>query len=199
MLRDVRRRAIAPLLAISRHPFRIAAVLFGLAAGACTHNGQPIGPLSVVRTTTIAIDSIEGPPAALASALEAKLKEAAEARQIEIVAREEQAQYRLRGYLTAHAERGKTSVAWVWDIYGPDARRAARVTGEEAGQNVAGTVSADAWAAADDRVLRKIAQSGIERVVTFVNSSDPFLPSFAVGDFPRGLASAQATAPTQLR
>ena len=50
-------------------------------------------------------------------------------------------------------------IAWVWDVYDRDQQRALRLSGEEP----AGKAGRDAWAAADDLVLRKIAQAGLER------------------------------------
>jgi hypothetical protein len=200
MASRVWRRPFAPSCCVRRHQVRvIAAALLGLATGACAYNGQPIGPFAASRNTTIAIESIEGPPPALAGTLAANLKEAAEARQLAIVAREEQAQYRLRGYLTTHAEHGKTSVSWVWDIYGSDQRRAARITGEEPGRDKAGDKSADAWAAVDDRVLRRIAQSGVDRVLLFLNTAETSKPAFAMGVFPREIIQASGAPPTEFR
>ena len=44
-----------------------------------------------------------------------------------------QADYRLRGYLAAHAEGATTSIVWVWDVYGAGQRRAFRLSGEDKG------------------------------------------------------------------
>ena len=50
-------------------------------------------------------------------------------------------------------------IAWVWDVYDNNQQRALRLSGEEP----AGKAGRDAWAAADDLVLRKIAQAGPQR------------------------------------
>lgn len=192
MLRKVWRRVLAPPRGERRHRVRIfAAALFGLVTAGCNFIEQPIGPLAASRAATIAIESIEGPPTAMIGTLTANLKDAAEIRQLAIVAREDQAQYRLRGYFTAHAERGKASIAWVLDIYGPDLKRVARISGEEPARNDGG----DAWAAADSRVLRRIAQSGMDRISQFLNPSESGRPSLAAGDLTRGIVHAR-TAPT---
>ena len=47
-------------------------------------------------------------------------------------------------------------IAWVWDVYDRNQQRALRLSGEEP----AGKAGRDAWAAADDLVLRRIAQAG---------------------------------------
>jgi len=146
--------------------------LLGLTAAACNYNGEPIGPLAANRTATIAIESIDGPPPAVSRRLAINLSEEAEARKLAVVAREEPAQYRLRGYLSPHVERGQTTIIWVWDVYGADKRRALRITGEEPSTNNGGDSSRDGWGAVDERVLRRIAQSGIDRILIFLNSSE---------------------------
>ena len=48
-------------------------------------------------------------------------------------------------------------ISWVWDVYDGNQQRALRLSGEEP----AGKAGRDAWAAADDLILRKIAQAGL--------------------------------------
>ena len=63
------------------------------------------------------------------------------------MSREGSASYRVRSYLAAQVSRGRTTIAWVWDVYDRDQQRALRLSGEEP----AGKAGRDAWAAADDR------------------------------------------------
>jgi hypothetical protein len=84
-----------------------------------------------------------------------------------VVPREELAQYRLRGYLTPHVERGTTTITWVWDVYGADKKRVLRITGDEP----SGNNSKDAWAAVDERVLRRIARNGMDRILIYLSAS----------------------------
>jgi hypothetical protein len=154
---------------MSRHLLRLLAVsLLALTAAACKYTGEPLGPLAAARSATIAIDSIDGPPQALTKKFATNLSEEAEVRKLAIVGRDDPAQYRVRAYLSMHAERGKSSVTWVWDVYGADKRRALRITGEEANPNT----SREEWAAVDERVLRQIARNGMDRLLIFLNSSE---------------------------
>jgi len=146
----------------------LALAIAGLAVAGCDINGQPMGPLAAGRTATIAIESIEGPPQAVTRRLAIDLGEEAETRKLVIVSGDEAAQYRLRGYLSTHVEHGKSSIVWVWDMYGNDKRRALRITGEEQSAND----SHDAWAAVNEGVLRKIARSGMDRILVYLNSTD---------------------------
>lgn len=146
----------------------ITLLLLGLSAAACNYNGEPIGPLAASRGATLAIDSIDGPPQALARKLATSITEEAEARKLAVVPREEAAQYRLRGYLSPHVERGGTAITWVLDVYGADKRRVLRITGDEP----SGNNSKDAWAAVDERVLRQIARNGMDRILILLNASE---------------------------
>jgi hypothetical protein len=67
---------------------------------------------------------------------------------------------------------------WVWDVYGANQQRAFRITGEEPMTSAGRTT----WASADDQVIRKIARSGMDRLVAYMRSRAhgtpaPFLPS----------------------
>jgi hypothetical protein len=90
-------------------------------------------------------------------------------RNLAIVSREGSAAYRIRSYLAAQVSRGRTTIAWVWDVYDRDQQRALRLSGEEP----AGKAGRDAWAAADDVVLRRIAQAGLTGLSGMINGTVP--------------------------
>src|SRR5712675_3795890 len=90
-------------------------------------------------------------------------------RNVAIVSREGAASYRVRGYLSAQVVRGRTMISWVWDVYDSNQQRALRLSGEEP----AGKAGHDAWAAADDLLLRKIAQAGLSGLSAMVNGTAP--------------------------
>jgi len=94
-------------------------------------------------------------------------------RNLAIVSRENAATYRVRGYLSAQVVRGRTMIAWVWDVYDGSQQRALRLSGEEP----AGKPGRDAWAAADDLVLRKIAQAGLSGLSSMVNGAPADAPA----------------------
>ena len=73
----------------------------------------------------------------------------------------------MRSYLSAQVVRGRTMIAWVWDVYDGNQQRALRLSGEEP----AGKAGRDAWAAADDMVLRKIAQAGLTGLSGMINGT----------------------------
>ena len=116
---------------------------------------------------TVAFDSIDGPPPLVFDRMVGVLDGEGKLRHLAIVSREGQAVYRVRGYLAAQVAHGRTTIAWVWDVYDRDQQRALRLSGEEP----AGKAGRDPWSAADDLVLRKIAQAGLSGLSSMVNGT----------------------------
>ena len=112
-------------------------------------------------------------------------------RSLSIVSREGTAAYRVRSYLSAQVVRGRTMIAWVWDVYDSNQQRALRLSGEEP----AGKAGRDAWAAADDLVLRRIAQAGLSGLSGMINGGPADSPAPAAAPELRGPAMVSAPAP----
>ena len=146
---------------------RIAAVIaLALSVAACNTTGQQAGALQAGQRTTIAFESIDGPPPAVFQRLVRKLSDEAEARQIPVVSREGFAPYRIRGYVAVGIRRRQAVLAWVWDVYDAQSGRALRLSGEEK----AGPVGRDAWQAVNDEVLGRVARSGMEQLAAYFSS-----------------------------
>lgn len=107
---------------------------------------------------TVAFESVDGPPPQVFDRLVRALETESAGRSFTVVSREAGAAYRVRSYLSAQVGRGKTTIAWVWDVYDRDQQRALRLSGEEPVGKAAGR---DAWTAADDQIMRRIAQAGL--------------------------------------
>jgi len=170
-------------------------LILGLASSGCTtvqSNGisASTGGLALASAggPTIAIESIDGPPPGVFRQLVTHLGEAAEARKIALVSREAAPRYRVRAYLSAHVEHGKTSVAWVLDMYGPDRERTLRISGEEPGGSVH-----DAWSVADEAMLRRIAGNGMQRIASFLDAPGIPTPPFPSPEADPGLAVASGS------
>jgi hypothetical protein len=118
---------------------------------------------------TVAFESIDGPPPQIFDRMVNVLDSESKLRNLSIVSREGAASYRVRSYLAAQVSRGRTTIAWVWDVYDRDQQRALRLSGEEP----AGKSGRDPWSAADDLVLRKIAQAGLSGLSSMVNGTAP--------------------------
>ena len=128
--------------------------------------GQPFGP-------TVAFESVDGPPPQVFDRLVRALETESAAKSFTIVSRESPAAYRIRSYLSAQVRRGKTNIVWVWDVYDRDQRRALRLSGEEAGGKAKDRTGRDAWATADDQMMRRIAQAGLGGVSSMINGTAP--------------------------
>lgn len=118
---------------------------------------------------TIAFESIDGPPPQVFDRMVGILDSESKLRSLSIVSREGTAAYRVRSYLAAEVSHGRTTIAWVWDVYDQNQQRALRLSGEEQ----AGKAGRDAWSSADDLVLRKIAQSGLSGLAGMINGTPP--------------------------
>ena len=178
-----------------RTPRAIAAaalVVVACALGGCAAGGAASGSFAMASGgsgATVAFESIDGPPPAVFDRMVSVLDSESKLRNLSIVSREGGASYRVRSYLSAQVVRGKAVIAWVWDVYDNNQQRALRLSGEEA----AGKAGRDAWAAADDLVLRKIAQAGLSGLSAMVNGA-PDAPPPVPGL--RGPAVASVERPT---
>jgi hypothetical protein len=188
----VRRAFHAPHFRLSRlfGVLAIAALALGVAGCASQSSLRlaSLGPVPAASGVTIAFDSIDGPPPEVFRRLVANLNDEAQTRKIAVVSRSSPAVYRVRGYVSAVVERDKTSFGWVWDIYNSDRSRVLRITGEEPAPPGR---RRDAWAGADDRVLRRMASDGMDRIATFLNSGEPPSPAAPAVE-PAGVTLASA-------
>jgi hypothetical protein len=142
-----------------------ACLTLALAAGGCATAPAPSAGLATERGgASIAFESIDGPPVGVFQNLVTTLSAEATARQVLVVSRAGQPAYRIRGYLAAIVAGGRSHISWVWDVYDADKRRVLRISGEEA----AGRPGANAWAAADEQMVRRIARTSMERLVAFL-------------------------------
>jgi hypothetical protein len=150
---------------------RAAILLAGLGAlGGCAGGGAPAaGAFASAGGATVTFESIDGPPPQVFDRMVNVLDSESKLRNLAIVSRESGASHRIRSYLAAQVSRGRTTIAWVWDVYDRDQQRAMRLSGEEP----AGKAGRDAWAAADDAVLRRIAQAGLAGLAGMINGTSP--------------------------
>jgi len=172
-----------------------ALLLMGVCAlGGCASGGAASNAYAMTASgPTVAFESIDGPPPPVFDRMVSVLDSESKMRSLAIVSREgAAAAYRVRSYLSAQVVRGRTVIAWVWDVYDRDQQRALRLSGEEA----AGKAGRDPWSAADDMVLRKIAQSGLSGLSAMINGGPAeAAPASAPEPTRRGPAVASAEDP----
>jgi hypothetical protein len=154
-----RRRAVATAAVL---------LLIGCGLGGCASSGGGAFAQSG-GGATVAFESIDGPPPQVFDRMVGVLDSESKLRNLQVVSREGSASYRVKSYLAAQLSRGQTTIAWVWDVYDRNQQRALRLSGEE----LAGRAGRDAWAAADDLVLRRIAQAGFSGLTSMINGTPP--------------------------
>lgn len=155
-----------------RGAMAVALLAMACGLGGCAGTGSVGSSFAMASTAsgpTIAFESIDGPPPQVFDRMVNVLDSESKLRSLSIVSREGSASYRVRSYLAAQVSRGRTTIAWVWDVYDQNQQRALRLSGEES----AGKAGRDPWAAADDLVLRKIAQAGLSGLTNMINGTAP--------------------------
>ncbi len=140
----------------------LAAVL--LVSG-CADNGTPPTPSNIAAATapsppavpaseaTIAFEPFIGMPGNRADQLSRKIGEMAQKEKLKLARRiDEQATYRVRGYLTAVGNESGTTIVYVYDIFRGNIR-VHRISGQETSEGSRG----DPWTGVDNDALNNIA------------------------------------------
>ena len=136
----------------------LAACQSGRGGGLFAASGSPAGK-------PIAVESIEGVPATVRTALSDELASAATSRRVELVGSSAEARYRVRGYLSTETTAdGGSQLAFVWDVFDAQKRRTNRVTGTSPMQ----TASLEGL---DKEALRKLAAESMDGLATFLSAS----------------------------
>jgi len=139
-----------------------------MALGGCMLDSQADLSAAQPRGATVSFESIDGLPQAQFTALVQKLNDEAQTRRLAVISRDNPSAYRVRGYLAAKVVKERTTIAWVWDVFDGDEHRALRITGEA----TADVHARDAWSAADDAMLRRIAQTSMDQLAAFLTSPE---------------------------
>ena len=162
------RRALgAAVNRVSRAGLLLAAAC-AMALAGCSSDGQPGVSAAQPRGATVAFESIDGPPPGQFQKLVRVLNDEAQSRRLAVIPRESPSAYRVRGYLAAKVVKGQTTISWVWDVFDGDERRALRISGEETAKGR----HRDAWSAADDAMLHRIARSSMDQLMAFLTSPE---------------------------
>jgi hypothetical protein len=168
------------------------------ALGGCASGGAPGSSFAMASDgPTVAFESVDGPPPAVFDRMVSVLDSETKLRNLRIVSREGSAAYRVRSYLSAQVIRGKTVIAWVWDVYDRDQQRALRLSGQELGGKAGRDALRDPWNAADDLVLRKIAQAGLSGLTGMINGTPETPPAPAGRRGPAVASTEEPAAPSR--
>ena len=102
--------------AIAAALLAVACGLGGCAGGGAASNSFAMASSGGGSNSTVAFESIDGPPPQVFDRMVGVLDSESKLRSLSIVSREGQASYRVRSYLAAQISRGRTTIAWVWEI-----------------------------------------------------------------------------------
>jgi hypothetical protein len=150
-------------IAVGRSAVGVIAVAASLALAGCITTGTTTVSPTAAEGATIIFESVDGPPRPVSARLARSLDQEAAARRLVVVTRGGQALYHIRAYLAAHSEGGATSLAWAFDVYDAERKRAFRLRGEE-------RATGSSWNAANDAMLQRIASTSIDQLMTFIAS-----------------------------
>ncbi len=140
---------------------RLAAAAMMASLGACQGSvgGSPEG-------VPVALESIDGAPAKVQTALIDELSNAATDRKVELVGSSAQARYRVRGYISTETNEGETKVAYVWDVFDAQKRRAKRLAGSSPV-----SIGASSISSIDKETLAKLAAASMDEIAEFLAAS----------------------------
>jgi hypothetical protein len=154
----------------ARHFGRLVAVALAGGLAACQASGSSV--VASPEGVPIALESIDGPPAQIRTALIGELNNAASDRKVELVGATAQARYRVRGYLSAEtADGGGTKVAYVWDVFDSQNKRARRLAGSSPV-----LVSYTSLSSLDKETLARLANSSMDEIAEFLSASKAEAP-----------------------
>lgn len=155
-----------------RRGFLVAALL-GLTLAGCNDSTLDLaasGPKASARGTLVALMSLEGAPADRLPRLSAALEREASARELRLMPAGSSAQYQIRVFVDAFANApGETTVSWTITVSDNMKRIAQRLQGAETIKRA--TQGGDAWAVADEALLRRTAAMGMDAVAAWVSGS----------------------------
>ncbi len=166
MERSGRRRATGAACFV-KNPGSLLAATCALVLAGCNPDKQAVSAAQP-RGATVAFESVDGLPPGQFRKVVQDLNDEAQSRRLAVISREQSSAYRVRGYFAVKVMKHQTTVTWVWDVFDQDEHRALRISGEEMKK----VRHRDAWAAADDAMLSRIARESMEQLALFLTSPE---------------------------
>lgn len=156
-----------------RRTAAFAAAMVAVVLAGC-QQGLTEGRTVSAAGVPVAVETIEGAPAALQDKVTAEVAMQASARRIEIVSNEQQPRYRLKGYLTAYSTgEGETALAIVWDVFDASKKRAQRVSTT----TIARGQAEDPWSRIGETQISKATAQSMNEVAAFLSGAGTGSPA----------------------
>jgi hypothetical protein len=145
----------------------VAATALGLLS-ACTETAGEFNanadPRIKVPGIPVAFVSLQGAPETATSRLSSAIAQQAARRDIIIVGVDGKPRYQMRGYVSAQpGANGATELAWVFDIYDAQRKRAQRISGQEPVR-----ASGDVWSSLTEQDMQRVAFRSVDEIAAFL-------------------------------
>jgi len=148
-----------------------AATATGQTAGQATAQPSSTQPATGQQTAgTLHLDKLQiapivGAPVSVVTPLSRRLAADAKARGVTLAGASETGQaYVMKGYFSALAESGQTTVLYVWDVLDPSGNRLHRIQGQE---KIAGSAP-DSWSAVPASAMEAIADRTMQEYASWL-------------------------------
>ena len=168
-----------------------------LAAGlvACTDTTTASRAPTQAPGVPIAVESISGAPDGVRGTFTSALSSEASARRVDIVDPATNPRYRVRGYLAAQpTDDGQTALAFVWDVFDAQKKRAQRVQGATVARASAGD-----WTGVDQSTVNKAASDSMDQIAQFLAGQEQVAAVASSSGRRIGTATASAVPTLGLR
>jgi hypothetical protein len=161
-------------MVMKRKRLLLAAALLSCASlGACQSTGSGLAGFGRSPAgVPVAVESIDGPPAPLQTALADELAAAATQQQVDLVTDGAPARYRVRGYVTTSTTpEGEPALAYVWDVFDGEKRRTRRLSGTSPLKTASTDPVPDPWSGLDREALTRLASDSMAEIASFLADS----------------------------
>jgi hypothetical protein len=147
---------------------------------ACTETASEFNanaePRVKVPGVPVAFVSLQGAPETVMSRLSSAIAQQAARRDIIIVGIDGKPRYQMRGYVSAHSgANGNTELAWVFDVYDAQRKRAQRISGQEPVR-----ASGDVWSGLTEQDMQRVAFRSVDEIAAFLAGTPEALASRAI-------------------
>lgn len=128
-------------------------------------NGTQIANLPA--TKSVAFLPVSNAPQSAVSSLSSSIRSAATQNQVKIVnSIQDGATYQVKGYFSALEDGAGTLLVYVWDVLDKNNKRVYRISGQERTNKK----TADPWAAINNQMITKVANSSLSQLKSWLSS-----------------------------
>ncbi|BCP54654.1 hypothetical protein K32_32710 [Kaistia sp. 32K] len=134
------------------------------ASATSSDSSAPARPAIPFATAKFSFAPVTGAPPNILSSLSTQLAQEAAAQNVALVpSGDAQANYVIKGYLSAVGDSSGTILVYVWDVFDAGGRRVHRISGQETSTNG----SQDPWLGVDGATLSNVARRTIASLVAW--------------------------------